>query len=184
MKDLDKTPAQDNKVIAAEQHAKKQVRTASMNLKPGHSVWEFDLATGKLAKAKIEKVEAVLNVVDPLDIKKPASVRKKVLQREQCLYAPALNAQNALKHIAILYEKLVVNGTIQRPDRPTKSALEAYLCLNGGRDIETMAMLMFQMLTEHPSEDNMVWQLLEATNDKEYSQDTFRRAAEIILAKN
>jgi hypothetical protein len=181
----DNNSEKGNKVILAEQrNHKTQRKTASMILKPGHRVFEFDLKTGLINEAKIEKTEAVLSVVEPLKKGKAKNIRKKILQRDQCLYTPALNKINALKRFVTLYDELIAAGVIVRPEKPNKTSLEAYLCLAGGRDPEEMAIKMFELLTSHPTENNPVWELLEATGDAEYEQSSFRKAAEIILAKN
>lgn len=108
MKDFDQPHSQDNKVTAAEQ---RQVRTekhvASLRIHPGHRVYEFDLSTGVIAEARIETIDATYG----------GGVKKKVMQREQCLYAPALNGQNAIRKFAKMYERLAKAGHIVRPNQ-------------------------------------------------------------------
>lgn len=190
MKIIPNNNADDNKEIAADKRQVKAERKVnSIVIKPGHKVWEFDLSKGELKEAKVEKTEAVLNVVDPLNKKKTKNIRKKILQRPQCLYVVALNRDNALKKVARLYDELIAAGVIIRPQQPdvvnqNKTSLEAWLCLESGRDPELIAIKMFDLLTGHPTMNNPIWELLEATGDAEYEQSTFRKAAEIILSKN
>lgn len=105
MKDFDPQHPQDNQVTTAEQ---RQVRTekhvASLRIHPGHRVYEFDLSTGVIAEAHVESINATFG----------GGTKKKVIQREQCLYAPALNGQNAIRKFAKMYERLVQTGHIVR----------------------------------------------------------------------
>lgn len=185
MKDFDPNKnQQDNKIVAAEtRQAKAEQQKISMLIRPGHTVWEFQLDGGIINKAKIEKVEAVLSVVDPMAPGKTKNIRSKVIQRPRCMYAAALNYNNALKRFVEMYDELLALGAVERPTRPKKTPLEAWLCMTGGWDIERMAILMFNMITDNPHEDNQVFDLLEATGDAEYSQASFLKAAELILAK-
>lgn len=108
MKDFDPQHPQDNQVTTAEQ---RQVRTekhvASLRIHPGHRVYEFDLSTGVIAEATYESIDATFG----------GGINKKVIQREQCLYAPVLNSSNAVRKFAKMYERLVKAGHIVRPNQ-------------------------------------------------------------------
>lgn len=120
---------QDNKVIAAEH---RQVRpnkyVASMNPHPGHRIWEFDLATGEIAEAKIDATNVqILNkpAVPAGHVKIIGTgstvLHKKVTKRPNCLYCSALNKKNALKKFIPMYARLKAGGHISQHIEPSKS---------------------------------------------------------------
>ena len=48
-------------------------------------------------------------------------------------------------------------------------------------DAKIAALALYQILTSNPSGDNEVWNLLEATGDKNYTAETFEKAAKVAL---
>jgi len=109
-----------NKTLAAEQRqVKSNTLVAQIKPQPGHTVFEFDLATGQVQPATIESV----TVAHVPQSKLPEHhirvmgntsnvVRKKVVQRPQCLYVSALNKKNAIKKFIPMYDRLKKDGHI------------------------------------------------------------------------
>ncbi len=135
MKDFEQhiKPDHDNKQLSAEQ---RQVRTEkhmrSMAHYPGHTTFEFVVATGEITVAKIETTSIELAAVKPnrrqdmiisqTALEKPLSltqtvptVRKKIMERPGCLYCSALNKKNAYKRFMNMYKLLVQVGAIIQP---------------------------------------------------------------------
>lgn len=104
------------KAIAAEQRqVKAETSITSMTVHPGHTMFEFDLTTGEVSVAKVERVDA--RVVEKTQLGLVNTICKKVIQRPQCLYASALNAKNAIKKFSRMYERLVKAGKVIRPNQ-------------------------------------------------------------------
>lgn len=92
-----------------EQHAQAQVKKGRRYkgryvLKDGHKVWELDLKTGALVEAQYEVTKNVSykEVVKGAD-KKPVRV---LIERENCLYMPALNKKNAQKKFKKIFDSI------------------------------------------------------------------------------
>lgn len=106
-------PQQDNKTIAAEQRqVKTEQQINSLSIHPGHTVFEFSVATGDITPAKIERIDVKVNVNG-----KANQVHKKIIQKPQHLYCSALNVPNAIKKFAKMYQRLVNAGHIIRPNQ-------------------------------------------------------------------
>jgi hypothetical protein len=103
MKELS-TPIQDK--VKGEVSVVRQVESHTLvqreKLKPGHHVWELNVAEGLIRRAKIEEVNAVLG-------EHGIEVRRKVIRQDGCLYVNALNAMNADKKFLkmILLDKML-----------------------------------------------------------------------------
>lgn len=96
-----------------EQVAQKQIKKGRRYkgryvLKDGHKVWELDLTTGALVEASYEitKNVAYKEVVKGAE-KKPVRV---LIERENCLYMPALNKKNAEKKFKKIFERVNTSG--------------------------------------------------------------------------
>lgn len=115
MKEFDPySAAPDNKSIAAEhRQVRTEKRVTQLIIHPGHTCFEFDLATGNIETAKIETVTAKPDA----HYKGVHNIHRKILQRENCLYCSALNKRNAVKKFAKQYDALVKKGIIQRPNK-------------------------------------------------------------------
>lgn len=96
----------DSKLSAEERQVKREVHFASMAIRPGHTLFEFDLTNGMVTPAKIESVNASLNKDGT------HTVRKKVIRREQALYVSALNLANAHKKFKKMYQQMLADGLI------------------------------------------------------------------------
>lgn len=80
-------PIKDNIIIAAEKREEKYL--GSLELKRGHIMFEIDPKNDTVRQAEY-KEEAI-----GLDGK----IKRKLVVKEGCIYEPALNAKNAIKHI-------------------------------------------------------------------------------------
>jgi hypothetical protein len=84
--------------VAAENPTQKIVAIRARDLKPGHRLFELDLEKMEIRPAEIVKTEMTM-------INKKLHYEVKI--NDKCLYAPALNAQNAEKRFK---KKLSRNG--------------------------------------------------------------------------
>jgi hypothetical protein len=89
MKELENHKS-DKVSVANQRQVETHKLVQEMKKCPGHKVWELDVAEGVIREAKIERVDAEVG-------KHGTKIRNKVIQREGCLYVPALNARNADK---------------------------------------------------------------------------------------
>ena len=89
------------KKIQAEQeefskkHFPKTVQWRSQPLKKGHTLFEISLSDFTINEAKYEEVNVELSRVGEKANYK--NIKRKVIQKENCIYISALNKQNALK---------------------------------------------------------------------------------------
>lgn len=116
MKEFDpySSDPQQNKTLSAEQRqVKTEKRVTQLIIHPGHTCWEFDLATGLIEPAKVETVTAVPHA----HAKSVHNIVSKIMQRQDCLYCSALNKKNALKRFVKMYDALVKQGIIIRPNQ-------------------------------------------------------------------
>lgn len=91
--EIEPLPAQEQ-VTQAE--VKKQVRhLGTINPHNGHTLYEYEVATKEIREAEFTKQD--LNF--PLKLGEKASVNKKVVVKEGCVYIPALNKANALRKL-------------------------------------------------------------------------------------
>lgn len=79
-----------------EQHAVKPIKkelkhVGSVRLQNGQIMWEMDLSTRIIKAAEYEEVVAVFNPTDN------SKIQKKIITKENHIYAPAINAKNADK---------------------------------------------------------------------------------------
>lgn len=74
---------------------KKQVLLHTVHPKPGHTVFEYNRITGKLLPAEIKEVNAKLGEMG-------YGINKKIVTKDNCIYASALNKESALKKIVKL----------------------------------------------------------------------------------
>lgn len=64
-----------------------------------------------------------------------------------------------------------------------KSAFEMWLKDRSKNNVGEAAMILMNLITLNPARDNVVWGLCDQTGDKEYTTDTFVKAAQICLDK-
>jgi len=79
-------------VINVEQQ-KKQEYIGSINLRPGHTLFEIDIVKSTIIPAEYETSEVIFNPKG----KTPTAKRRKLITKEGCVYVPALNKANAIK---------------------------------------------------------------------------------------
>lgn len=105
-------PADDKPLAAEQRQVKQQKYIGQLKPHPGHKVFQFSLATGEITVAKVEVVSASMRSSSD----KPGTgiIHRKVIQQPNCLYASALNAKNAIKKFAKMYDRLVKAGHIIR----------------------------------------------------------------------
>ncbi len=89
MKELN-TPNQDKLEVSATAPIKKELKHIG-SLKPhkGHTCWELDLKTGNVIPAVFDTAAVAYE--------SPTEIRKKLIVKENCIYATALNKKNAFK---------------------------------------------------------------------------------------
>lgn len=92
-----------------EQHAQKQIKKGRRYkgryvLKDGHKVFELDLTTGVIVEATYEVTKNVdFDEVLKGTERKPVRV---LVERENCLYMPALNKKNAQKKFKKIFDSV------------------------------------------------------------------------------
>lgn len=89
----------DNITVSVEkQYPKQQKHLGSINLHRGLSLFELNLKTKLIALAEFANVDSIITDGTP-------AVHKKVLTKEGCLYAVALNRKNAERKFAVMLNK-------------------------------------------------------------------------------
>lgn len=101
MKELNVSSRVEN--IQTVESPKKYGHTRSLIAVPGHILWEFNIATGKLERATVvRKVAIGMNGKE-----KKSSV---VMEKENCLYFFALNEKNAWKRLGKIIQSIKQKG--------------------------------------------------------------------------
>jgi len=73
----------------------KQVKWTVQNIHKGHTLFEIDLTNYTIKEAEYEKVDVHLKRIG--DAANYKEVKRKIIQKPNCIYISALNKQNALK---------------------------------------------------------------------------------------
>lgn len=100
MKELEEKVKVDQEIHADQQQEKKMQFIGSTNLQAGHKLWELDVFSGEIKEADFDTSEVVVDFEENRTIG-----RKKLIMKQGCLYAGALNKKNAFKK----FQKMV-NG--------------------------------------------------------------------------
>ena len=101
MKELEKI-YQDKIGIHAEIPVKRELKyIGTLTPHKGHKCYEYEIETGVIREAEFEEV--AVNYADAA--KGVMSVRKKLIVKDGCIYATALNVKNAIKH----FDKMINN---------------------------------------------------------------------------
>jgi hypothetical protein len=73
----------------------KQVKWTVQNIHKGHTLFEIDLTNYTIKEAEYEKVDVHLKRIG--DAANYKEVKRKIIQKPNCIYISALNKNNALK---------------------------------------------------------------------------------------
>lgn len=97
---------QDKLQVTAEKPVLKQQRFLGQ-MKPhnGHTCYQLNLETGLITEAEFESVS-----VGYTGTKQGTNVHKKIIVKDKCLYASALNPKNAIKHFRRMLAKAYSNN--------------------------------------------------------------------------
>lgn len=102
---LDEFNADKDKIVKVdEQQVKKLKHVSSVRHIPGHTLFECDIATRTIRVAEMETY---------FDLAKNVQVRR-VKQKENTLYAEALNMKNAKKKFIKMFRSVIENATNKR----------------------------------------------------------------------
>jgi hypothetical protein len=101
MKELE--PQSPLNIVHQKEAPKQYGFVRSITMHEGHSLFEFNMATGELTKLNLKK-ELVLNP------DKTLRTVSKVNEKAGCLYLSALNERNAWKHLARILRQLKAKG--------------------------------------------------------------------------
>ena len=94
----------DKVEIVDQKQVKKQLAIiGSEKLHPGQRCWELQLSDMTIREAKYEKDALDISQHDEKNLIQP--VRRKIVVREGCMYAVALNQQNAQKKFLKHFKK-------------------------------------------------------------------------------
>lgn len=91
MKETQFTPQDEVKFEIAAQHQKKLNHLSRRPIKKGHSIYEFNFQQNTIKKLVFEEDKVI-----HFNRKKQP---KKIIIQDKCLYIPALNMKNAIRHI-------------------------------------------------------------------------------------
>jgi hypothetical protein len=90
MKELEKSSLATEALTKIEQQVKKSKMKGQVTLMPGHSIWELEISSRLIRRAKVEETVATIG-------EHGTGLSHKVIEREGCLYFSALNARAADK---------------------------------------------------------------------------------------
>lgn len=93
MRIVEQMTAEKQKVSIVSELRKEKKFLGTINPKPGHAVWEFDMINRAVNEAKYEETVAVF----PIQKVRRTGLKRKLLMKEGCMYVSALNKENAIK---------------------------------------------------------------------------------------
>lgn len=105
MKELKDIYKEDLNIPAEHRKINQLKHVGQLKPKPGHSLFELDVNTGRITKPEIK-----ISYVFVGNERK--TLRRKVIQKPGCLYVTALNKKNSIKHFGkLLAMNFPVNKT-------------------------------------------------------------------------
>lgn len=107
MKEVENLHKDVVEIIYQTKQEKKEVFQGSLKLFSGHTLFEYNIDTNVLSKAKYEYQN--VNFKDAQ--KGIISTKRKIVMNKNCVYIPALNVKNAIKRYAKNYGR-IINPTI------------------------------------------------------------------------
>lgn len=87
---------QDKTEVSEVKPIKKELKLiGSLHPQKGHTCYQLNLATGVITEAEFQSVDAHFPLSSSAKL---TSVKRKLIIKDNCIYATALNKKNAVKH--------------------------------------------------------------------------------------
>jgi len=117
MKDFEPLSSQDKNVESANHAVIKQKQLSGrLVVKPGQTVFEFDLKTEECRVAELGKPQAHMNTQQDAIIKSAVTIRTEVMRKPDHLYVAALNKVNARRKFEKEIARMVKAGILIKTD--------------------------------------------------------------------